>query len=203
MIVPKPISFTRVMHGDLINPPPETNAAITASALPMQRSSLKWTVISLPVDPRADAGIEVAVEGYLQLNFDKLASFQVFVFRRVVDPIRFTSVPYLSRPIPDAIKSMDTHEVAIKGFMLPLKLENGRTTEFLLMRSRNSCCFGIPLKINEWVHVRMKGDGVKSIMDVPLTVYGTFHVGEAVKNGQMSSIYQLDGEKMDEPAYFR
>jgi len=125
------------------------------------------------------------------------------VYHRVVDPVRLTSVPYLSRPIPDSIKSLENHEVAIKGFMLPLKLENGRVRESLLMRSRSFCCFGIPLQPNEWVHVRMKGEGVKSIMDVPLTVYGTLHVGEVVKNGQLSSIYPLDGEKMDEPTYFQ
>jgi len=49
----------------------------------------------------------------------------------------------------------------------------------------------------------MKGDGVPSIMDVPLTVYGTLHVGEIIKNGQLSCIYKLDGEKMDEPVNFR
>jgi len=40
-------------------------------------------------------------------------------------------------------------------------------------------------------------------MDIPLTVYGTLHVGEILKNGQLSSIYQLDGEKMDDPEYFQ
>ena len=49
----------------------------------------------------------------------------------------------------------------------------------------------------------MKGNGVKSIMDVPLTVYGTLHVGEFVKNGQMSSIYQMDGEKIETPIDFQ
>jgi len=51
--------------------------------------------------------------------------------------------------------------------------------------------------------IRSKGGGVKSIMDQPLTIYGTLHVGEIIKSKQMSSIYQMDGEKMDEPLYFR
>ena len=199
MTVPKPITFPRVIHGDLISPPQETNAAITAKE-PATPQSIKWTVISLPVDPLADTGFKTAVDGYLQLSFDKLAGFLTSVNGPMPG---ITYVPKLLNPIPDSIKSLDKRKIALKGFMLPLQFENGRVTEFLLMRNRNSCCFGFPLRINEWVDVRMKGDGVKSIMDVPLTVYGMFHVGEFVKDGRMTSIYQMDGEKMDEPAYFR
>jgi hypothetical protein len=200
MFVPKPISFNRVIHGDLISPPPATNATITAIAPPIQPSPIKWTVISMPIGPHADTSLKATTDGHLELSFEKLASF----WTSVNGPMPGVAyVPKLLMAIPDSIKSLDNREIVLKGFMLPLKLENGRATEFLLMRNRNSCCFGLPLRINEWVDVRMKGGGVKSIMDVPLTVYGTLHVGEFIKNGQMSCIYQLDGEKIDESAYFR
>lgn len=199
MIVPKPTSLTRVIHGGLISPPPETNATMRAKE-PAPPQSIKWTVISIPIDPRTDPGLRATTDGHLQLSFDKLASFPAFVNGPVPG---ITYVPKLLMPIPSSIKSLDNREIVLKGFMLPLKLENGLATEFLLMRNRNNCCFGKPLRINEWVDVHMKGDGVKSVMDVPLTVYGTLHVGEFVKDGRMTSIYQLDGEKMDEPEYFR
>ena len=203
MIVPKPITVPRVIHGSLISPPMETNAVTARSALPSQPiHAVPALTGPAPVFKAKSEPVET-VNGYVPVGFDRLAGFQVFVYHRIVDPVRFTSVPYLSRPIPDSVKSLDNHEVAIIGFMLPLKLENGRVSEFLLMRSRSFCCFGIPLQLNEWVHVRMVGEGVKSIMDVPLTVYGTLHVGEIVKNGQMSSIYQMDGEKMEAPIYFQ
>jgi hypothetical protein len=199
MLMPKPIIFARVIHGELISPPPVINSAPPVIVTPAQPVRTYAGMAGPPGGSEANYGPLETVNGYLQVGFDRLACFQVFVHHRMVDPVRFTSVPYLSRPIPDFIKSLDNHEIALRGFMLPLKLGNGRVTEFLIMRNRSMCCFGKPLHVNEWVHVRMNGDGVKSIMDQPLTVYGTLHVGEIVKDGQMSSIYQLDGEKMDEP----
>jgi len=203
VLMPRPASFARIIHGELISPPSATNSVPPAIVKPTQPVRTHTASLGPAAAPKANSDSFETVNGHLQVGFDKLAGFQVFVYHRVVDPVRLTSVPYLSRPIPDSIKSLENHEVAIKGFMLPLKLENGRVREFLLMRSRSFCCFGIPLQLNEWVHVRMKGEGVQSIMDVPLTVYGTLHVGEVVKNGKLSSIYQLDGEKMDEPTYFQ
>jgi hypothetical protein len=47
----------------------------------------------------------------------------------------------------------------------------------------------------------MAGEGVKCIMDQPLKVYGTLHVGEIMENGRISGLYEMDGEKMDEPTY--
>jgi len=202
IFMPKPLTFSRVIHGELISPPLETNSPTIASASPAAPAR---PFVKLPGPPgghRADFGSVETVNGYLHVGFDRLASFQVFVLNQVTDPVRLTSVQRLNRPIPDFIKSLDNRKIALQGFMLPLKLENARATEFLIMKNRSMCCFGLPLRINEWVHVRMKGDGVKSIMDVPLTVYGTLHVGEIDKNGRISSIYQLDGEKMDEPMNF-
>jgi hypothetical protein len=202
-LLPRPVTFPRVIHGELISPPSETNSITAASASPARPAPSSLGMKGPPGGHRANSGPIETVDGHLQVGFDKLADFQVFVLHQVTDPVRLTTVPKLSRPIPDFIKSLDNREVAVQGFMLPLKLENARVTEFLLMRSRSFCCFGIPLNINEWIHVRMKGDGVPSIMDVPLTVYGTLHVGEIIKNGQLSCIYKLDGEKMDEPVNFR
>ena len=199
---PKLATFPRAIHGELISPPAETNSMTAARTLPAQPPPASVRMTGPPVGHQATFGQIKTVDGYLQVGFEKLASFQVFVLYQVTDPVRLTSVQRLNRPIPDFIKSLDNRKIAIQGFMLPLKLENARATEFLIMKSRSMCCYGIPLRINEWVHVRMKGDGVKSIMDVPLTVYGTLHVGEIDKNGRISSIYQLDGEKMDEPINF-
>ena len=200
--MPKPVTIPRLTHGELISPPAETNSMTTASALPAQLPPAFVRMTGPPGGHQTTFGQIKTVDGYLQVGFDKLAGFQVFVLYQVTDPVRLTSVQRLNRPIPDFIKSLDNRKIAIQGFMLPLKLENARATEFLIMKNRSMCCYGIPLRINEWVHVRMKGDGVKSIMDVPLTVYGTLHVGEIDKNGRISSIYQLDGEKMDEPMKF-
>jgi len=80
--------------------------------------------------------------------------------------------------------------------MLPLKVENGRVTEFLLLRDQLMCCFGAVLKINEWVSVKTIGTSVKAIRDQPVTISGKLHVGEMRENGCLVGIYRMDGEKL-------
>src|SRR5208282_1093618 len=113
-LMPKPVTFPRVIHGELISPQPETNPITTAIASPAQpaRSSVRMT--GPPGGHTANFSSNQTIDGYLQIGFDKLADFQVFVLHQVTDPIRFTSVPKLSRPIPDFIKSLDNHEVAVQ-----------------------------------------------------------------------------------------
>jgi hypothetical protein len=94
---------------------------------------------------------------------------------------------------------LDNKSVALKGFMLPLKVEGGLVTELLIMRDQSMCCYGAVPKINEWVSVKMTSKGVKPIMDQPITMFGTLRVGEMRENGYLVGIYQLDGEKMAGP----
>ena len=61
--------------------------------------------------------------------------------------------------IPAKVKAFNGRRVALKGFMLPLKVEGGLVTELLLMRDQSMCCFGTVPKINEWVAVKMTGTG--------------------------------------------
>lgn len=46
------------------------------------------------------------------------------------------------KDIPADIKCLDGKKVVIRGFMLPLKVENEKATEFLIMRNQGACCFG-------------------------------------------------------------
>ena len=101
--------------------------------------------------------------------------------------------------IPQRIKTLDNQKVAVRGFMLPLKQENGLATDFILLRNRMMCCYGMMPKVNEWIHVRMGGNGVRCIMDIPVTISGKLHVEEYRENRTMLGIYRLDGEKLEAP----
>lgn len=101
--------------------------------------------------------------------------------------------------IPSTIKALDAQQVALKGFMLPLKVQNGLVTELLIMRDQSMCCFGTVPKINEWVSVRMVDRGVKPLMDEPVTLLGTLRVGEILENGYLVGIYEMDGDEMRGP----
>ena len=101
--------------------------------------------------------------------------------------------------IPENVRKLNASSVAVKGYMLPLKVEEGQVTEFLLMRDQSMCCFGTVPKINEWVSVKTIGSGVKPIMDEPVTIFGKLHVGEIRENGYLVGIYRMDGEKLAGP----
>jgi hypothetical protein len=60
------------------------------------------------------------------------------------------------------------------------------------------CCYGNVPKITEWVSVKTKSKGIKPIMDQPVSIEGTLHVGAMRENGYLVGIYQMDGEKMVE-----
>jgi mono/diheme cytochrome c family protein len=97
------------------------------------------------------------------------------------------------------IKAFSGKKVAVKGFMLPLKVEGGLVTELLLMRDQSMCCFGTVPKINEWIAVKMTTSGIKPVMDQAVTLYGTLKVGAMRENGYLVGIYQMDGMTIDGP----
>ena len=163
--------------------------------------------------PKADGEKAVAKAGegepelidgeYLGVNFDKLASFEYEVPEEEYDPDKEPDPDAKTADqIPVEIKGFNKKRVALKGFMLPLKVEDGLITELLIMRDQSMCCYGTVPKINEWVSVRMTGKGVKPIMDQAVTVYGRLKVGEIRENGYLVGIYEMDGEKMIGPLEF-
>ena len=137
------------------------------------------------------------IDGYQGLTFEKLASF---AYEVPLDPItNKVELAKLNAQIPERIKSLNEKPVAIRGFMLPLKVENGLVTELLIMRDQSMCCFGTVPKINEWINIRMAGEGVQPIMDQPITLMGQLKVGEVLENDYLVGIYEMEGDKMIGP----
>ncbi|MEW6303692.1 MAG: DUF3299 domain-containing protein [Verrucomicrobiota bacterium] len=150
--------------------------------------------------PPSGSGSTTAAQGaddYLNLGFDKLASFNY----EIPDESGSTNnpAPPQKDQIPKNIRDLNNSRVALKGFMLPLKVEGGLITELLIMRDQSMCCYGAVPKINEWVSVRMTSKGVKPIMDQAVTIYGKLKVGEIRENGYLVGIYEMDGERMSGP----
>ena len=164
------------------------------------------------VGPAPKVAAEVSAKGnekpgeYLTVGFDKLASFNFEVpdetpagTNKVAVPIPAVAPVPAPDQIPAAVRALDKKFVALKGFMLPLKVENGLITELLIMRDQSMCCYGAVPKINEWVSVKMTGKGVKPIMDQAVTLHGRLHVGEVRENGYLVGIYTMDGDKITGP----
>jgi hypothetical protein len=144
------------------------------------------SLVALPV-PTAD--------GVLALTFDKLASFD---YAMPAEPMTNSPalIPGGSDQIPEEIRGFDTRSVSLKGFMLPLKVQNGLVTELLLMRDQQMCCYGVTPRINEFVSVKVSGKGVKPVMDQPVTMFGQLHVGELRENGYLVGLYRMDADRM-------
>jgi hypothetical protein len=178
----------RIVQGELINPPPQTNAS-TAGAFPSPAPST-------PTGPKPAGG-----DDYLPVGFDRLAGFPMRLHWVMVDPVRIKGVQKMMDDVPANIKELDESKVAVKGFMLPLKLDNGQVTDFFLLRTQARCCYGLPIQMNELLTVHMAKHPVKSIMDQPIIIYGRLHVTESHDDtGALTSIYSLDGDKMDGPS---
>jgi hypothetical protein len=135
--------------------------------------------------------------GYLKLGFEQLASYQFNPppFDPAAKPNE--KPPTGEEQIPAAVKSWNGKKAVITGYMVPVKMEKGLVTEFLLMRNTMACCFGSVPNMNEWVVVKMK-KGVQPMMDVPVAFYGELKVGAMFENGYMTGLYELEGERMGE-----
>jgi hypothetical protein len=174
-------------------------AAVTAMAVdPAPAANGGAPASAASATPAAPAAPAPQVEnGYLKLGFEQLASY-------TFNPPAFdpTANPNVKPPtgeeqIPAIVKSWNGKKAIIVGYMVPVKMEKGLVTEFLLMRNTMACCFGSVPNMNEWVIVKMK-KGVQPMMDVPVAFYGELKVGAMFENGYMTGLYELEGEKMGE-----
>lgn len=166
-------------------------------ALPVAVLAQESAAPAKPADPAATAPLAApAVEnGYLKLGFEQLASyaFNPPPFDPAADPK--AKPPTGEEQIPPMVKSWNGKKAVITGYMVPVKMDKGLVTEFLLMRNTMACCFGTVPNMNEWVIVKMK-KGVQPMMDVPVEFFGELKVGAMFENGYMTGLYELEGEKM-------
>ena len=168
-------------------------------SLPTMASAPLPTGPPTPEAPPPTASAQaVARPARISIGFDQLSTFPFDVTDQMADGTTDPAAASLKtmERIPAAIKALNDKEVALKGYMLPMNYHAGLATDFLILRNQSLCCFGVPPRITEWVNVRMVGKGVKPLMDEPVTVCGTFYVGEVREHGDLVGIYRLDAEKL-------
>ena len=158
---------------------------------------MAWAQPAVPALSAAPVAVPApeVENGYLKLGFEQLASY---TFNPpAFDPLAAPNVkpPSGEEQIPGMVKGWDGKKAVITGYMVPVKMDKGLVTEFLLMRNTMSCCFGGVPNMNEWVIVKMK-KGVQPLMDLPISFFGTLKVGAMFENGDMTGLYELEGERM-------
>jgi hypothetical protein len=132
-------------------------------------------------------------QGYVNVGFDFLAGFD---FELSTDLMEAAANPEVATEkvraqIPEDVRQLDQKKVRMRGFLVPIRMDEGLAVEFLLMRDQTLCCYGTVPKVNEWVHVRALDHGVPAQMDIPLTVTGTLSVGDQRENGQFTGLYEM------------
>ena len=186
-------SFAQLRRGTPIDAPP-TGAVSLTNRLAASVISTNATVTNLAGKVPAAATM---IEGeYVEIGFERLSAFPMRVIYETGESAAVAYVPKIVGDIPPTIQALGKKKVAVKGFMLPLKQADGLITEFLLLQDQSMCCYGASPKVNEWIQVEMKGKGVRSIMDDPVIICGTLHVGEYQQNQQMAGVYRLEGDKL-------
>ena len=147
--------------------------------------------------PGTPAAIIPLDNGYLKLGFEQLASYNFVppTFDPSANPT--AKPPTGEEQIPAGVKEWNGKKAVVTGFMVPVKMEKGLVTEFLLKRNTMACCYGSMPNMNEWVIVKMK-QGVAPMMDVPISFYGELKVGAMFENGYMTGLYELACERMGE-----
>lgn len=135
------------------------------------------------------AALSAQAEEAVAIGFDKLASFEFNA------PESEAKAPEAEAQIPARIRAYHDKKVAVTGFMLPVKMDAGLVTEFLLVKDPMLCCYGMMPKVNEWVVVKMNGKGVPPLMDVPITFEGTLSVGQIYEGGYLTGLYLLKGDR--------
>ncbi len=183
---PAPSNETPKPEGAPTNSAPkELSATPAAAALSNPASPLNTAPAGMPGDPPS-------------VGFEKLASFTYEMPDESLGKPETISTNAPTQ-IPQSVLALDKQRVALRGFMLPLKVEGGLVTELLLMKDQSMCCYGAVPKITEWVSVKMTTKGLKPVMDQPVTLHGQLKVGEIRENGFLVGIYAMDGEKMVGP----
>ncbi len=102
--------------------------------------------------------------------------------------------PRVDEQIPQAVRKLNGSKVIVTGFMLPMQMNGGQVSEFLLLRDQTMCCFGEQPQMNEWIVVRMAKPG-QYVPDVPKSFEGSLKVGAIEENGYMSGIYLLENAR--------
>lgn len=179
--------------------------AETQSSSNQSAAAVRGAALNAPAKP-SDAGAATAAplqitkaggKDYLNVDFQWLASF---TFEAPNDKLtNETQIAQVEKQIPAAIKALDGKNVMVRGFMVPVKDVQGRSTEFLIVRDQPTCCYSGMTTITEFVSVKVPGAGVESILDQPITVQGKLHVGAVLESGYVLGVYKMDGEKLAEP----
>jgi hypothetical protein len=152
--------------------------------------------VQLPADVPPPSEVSIGGEKLLDLGFATLSTFPY----NIVDAGSGASKAEIEAAakidqIPKWAHAFDGRKIVLTGYMMPVQVEGGRAKKFVMMKDIMTCCYGAVPKMNDYVVVEMKGDGVEAIQDIPVQVVGVMHISEKREDGYVVSLFEMDGEK--------
>ncbi len=178
----------------------DTPVSTYTSSLPQpDQSASKKSSTSKSTQAKTTAG-EKATE-YKSVSFDILGGFFYEDPNAGEADEVLTIGPKIEKDIiPAEVLALKGKPVAVKGFMVPIKVEDGVVKTFLLVKNQMLCCYGQMPRLNDWVYIKMKeGATADFFKDIEVTVYGTLDVGEEKEKGIVLSIYRMEADRMEGP----
>ncbi len=200
----------QALHGERIVPlvSPETPQAGLTNPAAVAPAHIPGATLAVRLPPASELAnaprSEVTIGGnpYLTVTFRQVSNFPFSVTPEMTRPDAnpAAATARVLEQIPPAVRGLEGKEVALNGFMLPVKMNEGLVTDFVLLPNTMGCCYGRMPRINEMIIVNTAGKGFKPVQNVLLTIAGTFHVGAIRKNNYLIGIYEMDGKGMIEAA---
>lgn len=92
--------------------------------------------------------------------------------------------------IPADVKALDGMTIRLHGFMVPLD-QADRITQFALVPSLFSCCFGRPPQLQHTIEINCPPDKSVSYFPDEIVVQGTLSVKEEMNGDYIMSIFQV------------
>jgi hypothetical protein len=115
------------------------------------------------------------------------------------DTLGIAYTPGTRAEIPQTIRDLDGHAIAIDGFMLPIDITSQGVSRFLLNASYDMCQFGAPSNVNQRIDVVMAGGQRVEYTHLPMRVFGVLHVAEELDGSSLVGLYHLDGDAIGPP----
>jgi hypothetical protein len=174
------------VRGESIFGSAETNSNIKALVLPVQTK-----------DKTTPAARTNLTAGEF-VGFDQLSAFDM----NLTDDLELnTNNPAwadakVNAMIPARVRALDSRDISVEGFMLPVEFEKNKVVEFMLARDPMGCCYSTVPEINQFIYVRVKPPGVEPVIFNTSRARGVFHVGAERGNGALTTIYRMDAESV-------
>jgi hypothetical protein len=167
-------------------------ACLLALGVAREAATAPAAAMTTAATATATATTATTAASYQPVSFALLSDFEY----EVPDPLDAASNTQKDQ-VPAKVKALHGKLIAVRGFMLPLDLDQAGVSEFMLNASFDMCYFGAPVAMNEWILVKMKPGKKAKFSHLAFNVSGRFEVGEDVRNGRVLSLYRLEADSAE------